>query len=42
VDSGLSDWRTDLLSGERLIFHVDSCTSITWCMVTLTIRRDVV
>jgi hypothetical protein len=41
TDTTLTGWTTSLSAGDRLIFNVDSCTTITWCLVTLTVERRV-
>lgn len=41
-DTTLTGWTVDLPAGHHLIFNVDSCTSITWCLVTLDVTRGAV
>lgn len=38
-DTTLTGWDTALAAGDILKFNVDSCTSITWCVLVLTVSR---
>jgi hypothetical protein len=39
-DSTLTGWTTSIAAGVSLRFNVDSCTTITRCLVSLNIRRS--
>jgi hypothetical protein len=34
-DETLTDWTLTLSEGDKLYYNVDSCTTITWCTITL-------
>jgi uncharacterized membrane protein len=39
TDSTLTGWTTALAAGSILYFNVDSCTTIQWCLITLSVTR---
>jgi len=39
-DSTLTSWTTSITAGDILFFNVDSCTTITWCLLSLKCSRS--
>ena len=39
-DTTLTSWTTAIAAGDILFFNVDSCTTITWCLVSLKVSRS--
>jgi hypothetical protein len=39
-DATLSSWTTSFSAGDILRFNVDSCTTITWCVVSIYVTRS--